>query len=69
MSELTLVSGAAAGDAPWNDLAALADEVLQAPDVFVVDEVDLLRAELADLAPAEPPALDGLLRGRDSGSS
>src|SRR5215510_8452361 len=66
MGELTLVAGAAARDAPGNDLAALADEVLQATDVLVVDEVHPLNAELADFAPAEPAALDRLLRGRDS---
>jgi len=50
-------------DAPGDDLPALGDEVAKTADILVVDEVDLVRAKLADLPPAEPPALDGLLRG------
>jgi len=60
VGELPLVTRAAAGDAARNDLPALGDETTQTPDVLVVDEVDLVRAELADLPPAEPTALDGL---------
>jgi len=67
VGELPLVARAAAGDAPWDDLAALGDEGPQPADILVVDEVDLVRAELADLAPAEAPALDGFL-GRWNGS-
>src|SRR5215218_1309739 len=51
-----LVLGAGAGDPPRLDLAALGNERRQQPHVLVVDVVDLLRAELADAAPAEEPA-------------
>src|SRR5262245_62697707 len=66
--QLALVTGATAGDAPRNDLAALADEAPQTPHVFEVDEVDLVHAEFADLPPSEPAALDGLLGCRGNGS-
>src|SRR5262245_66256349 len=66
--QLALVTGATAGDAPRNDLAALADEAPQAPHVFEVDEVDVVHAEFADLPPSEPAALDGLLGCRGNGS-
>jgi hypothetical protein len=59
---------AATRDATGNDLAALTDEASQTPDILVVDQVDLVRAELADLPPAEPAALDGLLGCRGNGS-
>src|SRR5262245_9159271 len=58
--ELTLMAGAAAGDAPGCDLAALRHEVLQPTHILVVDKLDLVHAELADLAPAEPAPLHGL---------
>jgi len=67
VGELALMARATAGDAARNDLPALGDETTQTPDVLVVDEVDLVRAELADLAPPEAPALDGFL-GRWNGS-
>jgi hypothetical protein len=60
--QLALMPSAAARDASGDDLSALGDEVAEATDVLVVDEVDLVRAEFADLAPAEPAALDRLLR-------
>jgi len=67
MGELPLMTGAAAGDAARDDLAALGDEAAQTADVLVVNEVDLVSAELADFPPAEPAALDGLLnRGNRS---
>jgi hypothetical protein len=66
--QLALVTGATAGDAPRNDLAALADEAPQTSDVLEVDEIDLVDAELADLPPSEPAALDGLLGCRGNGS-
>src|SRR3954452_8124043 len=51
-----LVLGAGARDAARLDLAPLRDERRQQPDVLVVDVVDLVRAELADAAPAEEAA-------------
>ena len=44
------------GDAARQHLAALRDEAAQQLDVLVVDVVDLVRAELADLAAAEQAA-------------
>src|SRR5262245_65942202 len=62
--------GTTARDAARDDLSALGDIGLQPAHVLVIDQIDLLRAELADLAPAEPPALDGLLwRGNRVSSS
>src|SRR5437867_2034097 len=66
--QLALVPGTAARDAPGNDLASLADEASQTAHVLVVDEIDLVHAELADLPPAEPAALYGLLGCRGNGS-
>src|SRR5207244_13040814 len=67
VGELALVARAAAGDPARDDLAALGDQAAQAAHVLVVDEVDLVSAELADLPPAEPAAFDGLLnRGNRS---
>src|ERR1700736_3359151 len=48
-----LVCGAHAGQAAGNDLAPLCDKLLQQAHVAVVDGVDLLHAELADLLAAE----------------
>src|SRR5712692_1772524 len=64
--ELALVPRAAAGDAARGDLAALGHEVLEPTHVLVVDELHLIHAELADLAPAKPAPLDGLASGRNS---
>src|SRR5215813_2151717 len=58
--ELTLMTGAAAGDAPGRDLAPLRHEVLEPAHILVVDELNLVHTELADLAPAEPAPLNGL---------
>src|SRR5207302_1011145 len=55
--ELALVVGARSGDPCRDDLAVLADEVLQQIDVLVVDPLDLLGGEAAELA-----ALEKLLR-------
>jgi hypothetical protein len=63
MGQLALVAGTAPGNPPRNDLASLGDEVLQPANVLIIDQVYFFRAELADLAAAEPPALDGLLGG------
>src|SRR5262245_13153754 len=54
--QLPLVHRAGARDAARQDLAALGDERPQELDVLVVDVVDLVRAELADLAAAEQRA-------------
>src|SRR5215468_2348366 len=54
---LALVARAVARDAPGNDLAAIADEVLQRLRVLVIDDDGLVRAELANaLARAAAPA-------------
>src|SRR5882724_12186980 len=54
--ELALVHRARARDAPRENLAALGHERPDQLDVLVVDVVNLVRAELADLAPAEQRA-------------
>src|SRR4051812_30259893 len=54
--QLALVLGAGSGNAPRQDLAALGDERPDQLHVLVVDVVDLVRAELADLAAAEQRA-------------
>src|SRR5262249_5996784 len=51
--QLPLVVRARARDPRRDDLAVLADEVLQQVDVFVVDPLDLLGREAAELAPLE----------------
>src|SRR3954463_4293953 len=53
VGELTLKVRARAGDARRDDLAVLADEVLQQIDVLVVDPLHLLRGEATELAPLE----------------
>src|SRR5262249_2953016 len=67
VGQLPLVPRTTARDPPGDDLAAFGDEVAEPADILIVDEIDLVRAELAALAPAEPPTLDGLLR-RGNGS-
>src|SRR5688572_18277748 len=52
-AQLPLVHGAGAGNAPRQDLGPLGHERHQELGVLVVDVVDLVRAELADLAAAE----------------
>src|SRR6476661_3186622 len=51
--ELALVARRGAGDARGDDLAGLVDEVLQDLDVLVVDPLDFLGGEAAELAAAE----------------
>src|SRR5207248_3584351 len=51
--QLALMHGAGAGDAPGQNLPALGNERAEQLHVLVVDIVDLVRAELADLAAAE----------------
>src|SRR5436853_152375 len=53
VGELTLVMRARAGDARRDDLAVLADEVLEQIDVLVVDPFHLLGGEAAEFAPLE----------------
>src|SRR6266545_4946013 len=65
VGELALMARAAARDPARDDLAALGDEAAQTTHVLVVDEVDLVCAELANLPPPEPAALHGLLNGRN----
>jgi hypothetical protein len=66
MRELALVASTTARDTPGNDLSAFRHEVAEATDVLVVDEVDLVRAEFADLPPTESAAFDRLLRRGNS---
>src|SRR5438045_8005032 len=54
--QLALMFRAGPGNTPRQDLAALGDERPDQLDVLVVDVVDLVRAELADLATAEQRA-------------
>src|SRR5207237_98483 len=54
--QLPLMHGAGTGDAPRQNLAALGHEGTEQLDVLIVDVVDLVRAELADFAPAEQRA-------------
>src|SRR5438477_13206052 len=57
LGQLPLVAGRGAGDARRNDLAGLVDEILQHLDVLVVDPLDFLGGEAAELAPAKQRAL------------
>src|SRR4051812_24898239 len=71
-AQLALMQRAGARDAAWQDLGALGNERHQQLDVLVVDVVDLVRAELADLATAEHrPALLAILalRGRTAAAT
>src|SRR3989442_12508335 len=63
--QLALMSRAAPRDPARNDLAAVADEVSEPAHILVVDEVNFVGAKLANLPPAEPAALDGLLDCRN----
>src|SRR4051812_49567423 len=51
--ELALIARGGAGDARRDDLARLVDEVLEDLDVLVVDPLDLVGGEAAELAAAE----------------
>ena len=51
--QTALVRRAYAGQAPGNDLAALGDEAGEQAHVLVIDGLDLLDAELANLLAAE----------------
>src|SRR5215471_300256 len=65
VGDLPLVAGTTPRDAPGNDLAALGHQALESSHVLVIDEIDLLRTELADLAPPEAAPLHRLLRCRN----
>src|SRR5258705_6992897 len=58
VGQLPLVARRRPGDARRDDLAGLVDEVLEDLDVLVVDPLDFLGGEAAELAAAEkrPPA-------------
>src|SRR5687768_18389245 len=62
-----LVLRAGAGNPPRQHLASLGDEAAQQLDVLVVDVVDLVRAELADLAAPEKSAASTLIAGLVAG--
>src|SRR6266508_4810031 len=49
LHQLTLVLGARPRDPAWENLRPLRRERLKQPDILVVDELDLLVAELAEL--------------------
>src|SRR4030088_3020846 len=59
--QLALVHGAGARNAARQNLAALGHERPNQLHVLVIDVVDLVRAELADLAPAKQRAALALL--------
>src|SRR5688572_14914174 len=59
--KLALVAGRGAGDAGRDDAAVLVDEVLEDVDRLVVDPLDLLRGEAAELAAPEKRALSPVL--------
>src|SRR6267378_1327276 len=61
LGQLPLVAGRGPGDARRDDLASLVDEVLQHLDVLVVDPLDLLGREAAELAAAEQRPLPFVL--------
>src|SRR6185503_20523491 len=56
-AQLALVARLGAGDARGDDLPVLVDEVLQDRDVLVVDFLDLLGGEAAELAAPEEAAI------------
>src|SRR6185436_8096306 len=58
-----LVTSARAGNAPRQNLGALENVALQHLGVLVVDPIDLVDAELADLATAEEDLLLRLVGG------
>src|SRR5262245_46540371 len=59
--QLALVARRGPGDARRDDLAGLVDEVLERLDVLVVDPLDLLGGEAAELAAAEQRPLPAVL--------
>src|SRR5258706_1897568 len=68
--EFALMQRTGSGDAARKDLPALRDELLQGLDVFVVDVLELLDAELADaLAAKEELLLAALRSARSAGAA
>src|SRR5467141_294408 len=61
LGQLPLVAGRGGGDARRDDLSGLVDEVLQHLDVLVVDPLDFLGREAAELAAAEQRPLPFIL--------
>ena len=53
LGQLTLVERARAGDAARHDLAGLGDVVLQGREILVVDALDTVSGELAELLAAK----------------
>jgi len=51
--QTSLVRRADPGQTPWNDLAALRHELREQPDVLVIDGLNFLNAELANLLAAK----------------
>jgi hypothetical protein len=66
-AQSALMLRARAGNPPRQHLAALGDKAAQQLDVLVVDVVDLVRAELADLAAPEKAAATTLSAGLVAG--
>src|SRR5712691_6957882 len=64
--ELALMQRARSGDTARKDLPPLRDELLQCLDVFVVDVLELLDAELADALAAKEELLLAALRSAGS---
>src|SRR5258706_10097186 len=64
--EFALMQRTGSGDAARKDLPALRDELLQRLDVFVVDVLELLDAELADALAAKEELLLAALRSAGS---
>src|SRR5947209_19301754 len=60
--EPPLMTSTGSGDAAGQDLASFADEAAQSRHLFVVDQVDLLRTEVADLLVRLSVALIGCWR-------
>jgi hypothetical protein len=54
-AELALMAGTIAGDAAWNDFAALGDQIPQTFNVFVVDVFDLIGTEATDFLALKAP--------------
>jgi hypothetical protein len=51
--QTSLVRRANPGQTPWDDLAALRHELGQQPDIFVIDGLNFLHAEFANLLAAK----------------
>ncbi len=60
--QLTLMKSAGAGDSSGKDLGTLAYALLESGNVLIVDMIDLIGAELADLSVSFVALTEGLLR-------